>query len=181
MIITPRLALIPATVALLEAELRSKEEIEPLLGARVPDSWPPQFYDQAAVRFALRAIQNSPGSEAWWFHYFVLRGSAGDTLVGAGGYKGPPADAVVEIGYSILPDYQRRGFASEAAGGLIAHAFSHAAVERVRAETLPELTASIGVLRTCRFALVGPGSEPGVVRYELTRRAWLGSAELSPA
>jgi len=42
-------------------------------------------------------------------------------------------------------------------------------VQRVIAETLPELTPSIGVLRKCGFRPVGEGSEPGVIRFELTR------------
>ena len=29
--------------------------------------------------------------------------------------------------------------------------------------------ASIGVLRKCGFRLIGEGSEPGVIRYEITR------------
>jgi RimJ/RimL family protein N-acetyltransferase len=178
-IITRRLTLIPATVALLRAELESARGMEPLLGARVPETWPPLYYDEDAVRFALRAIESSPGAENWWFHYFILRDLDGDTLIGAGGFKGPPADGVVEIGYSILPEYQRRGFATEAASGLVAHAFSHGDIDRVRGETLPELDASIAVLRKCRFELVGAGSEPGVIRFEVTRRVWLGLPDLS--
>jgi [ribosomal protein S5]-alanine N-acetyltransferase len=179
MIITPRLTLIPASAADLQAELSSRKELEASLGARVPESWPPLYFDEDAVRYSLHAIATNPGTERWWFHYFILRGADGDTLIGAGGYKGPPADGCVEIGYSIVPEQQRRGLASEAASGLIAHAFSHQGVERVRAETLPELAGSIGVLRRCGFAFVGVGSEPGVIRYELTRAAWAGVPELS--
>ena len=35
------------------------------------------------------------------------------------------------------------------------------------AETLPELTASIRVLEKNGFRFAGPGSEDGVIRYEL--------------
>jgi len=42
----------------------------------------------------------------------------------------------------------------------------------VIAETLPELTPSIGVLRKCGFELIGEGSEPGVIRFERTRAAY---------
>jgi RimJ/RimL family protein N-acetyltransferase len=42
----------------------------------------------------------------------------------------------------------------------------------VIAETLPELTPSIGVLGKCGFHLIGEGSEPGVIRFELTRAAY---------
>jgi RimJ/RimL family protein N-acetyltransferase len=43
----------------------------------------------------------------------------------------------------------------------------------VIAETYPSLIASIGVLRKCGFQLVGEGSEPRVIRFELTRPEYL--------
>ena len=64
-------------------------------------------------------------------YYFVLLPPAASPqtaareLVGNGGFKGPPsASGVVEIGYSILPAFQRRGFATEAARCLMAAAFA---------------------------------------------------------
>ena len=41
----------------------------------------------------------------------------------------------MEIGYSILADYQRRGFASEAVRGLLDNAYAHRDITRVIAET----------------------------------------------
>jgi RimJ/RimL family protein N-acetyltransferase len=48
-------------------------------------------------------------------------------------------------------------------------AFALPAVRRVIAETLPELAPSIGVMRKCGFRLIGEGSRPGVIRFELLR------------
>jgi [ribosomal protein S5]-alanine N-acetyltransferase len=48
-------------------------------------------------------------------------------------------------------------------------------VTRVLAETLPELAGSTGVLRKRGFVFLGAGSEPGVIRFELTRSAWEAS------
>jgi RimJ/RimL family protein N-acetyltransferase len=75
----------------------------------------------------------------------------------------------VEIGYSVLPEFRRQGYATEAAQGLIARAFAHPGVALVIAETLPDLFPSIGVLRKIGFGYVGEGSEPSIVRYELRR------------
>ena len=97
-------------------------------------------------------------------------------LVGTAGYKGPPdPEGTVEVGYGVVRDQQRRGYASETVRGLLANAFARPAVRRVIAETYPELVASIGVLRKCGFRHIGGGSEPGVIRYELTRREYAGS------
>jgi RimJ/RimL family protein N-acetyltransferase len=44
---------------------------------------------------------------------------AARTVVGDAGFKGLPADGVVEIGYSVIPDRQQRGYVSEAAAALV--------------------------------------------------------------
>ena len=86
-------------------------------------------------------------------------------LIGNGGYKGPPtSDGTVEIGYSIVEPYQRKGFGSEAARGLVDHAFQYPSVKRVIAETLPYLASSIGVLMKNGFRLTGLGAEEGAIQ-----------------
>lgn len=120
----------------------------------------------------LARLRRGADPAGWWMHYVVLPRAGERTLIGTCGYKGPPKGGTVEIGYGIVAEFQRQGFATEAADGLVAHAFSRPEIRRVVPETLPELTASIGVLRKLGFAPVGEGSEPGVVRYELRREDW---------
>jgi ribosomal-protein-alanine N-acetyltransferase len=171
---TERLELVAGTPEMARAELDGVRHLAPLLNAEVPASWPPELYDEGAIRYSLARMEEAPEAAGWWLWYFVLR--AGDAatprrvLVGVGGFKGPPSDdGTVEIGYSIVSDYQRRGYASEAVRGFVAHAFALPSVRRVIAETLPDLAASIGVLERSGFTLIGAGSEPGVIRYELRR------------
>lgn len=172
---TPRLDLVAATAEVLEAELRGHAELAAVLDARVPQAWPPPLYDEDAVQWALKCLRDDAAFEEWGVRYFVARepmAGGGAVAVGAGGYKGPPRDQDwVEIGYSVLPEYQRRGFASEAARGLVRHAFRDPRIERVTAETLPQLWPSIGVLEKVGFRFAGEGTEEGAVRYEITR-AW---------
>jgi ribosomal-protein-alanine N-acetyltransferase len=169
---TPRLELVPATLDLVQAELRAPEELGSLLTAEVPESWPPELYDRAAAEYTMARLGEGSDQTGWWQHYIVWTStqSRRRTLIGTCGFKGPPtADGTVEIGYSVLPEFRRRGYATEAAQGLTAHAFAHPVVALVIAETLPDLFPSIGVLRKIGFDHVGEGSEPGVVRYELRR------------
>jgi RimJ/RimL family protein N-acetyltransferase len=72
---------------------------------------------------------------------------------------------VVEVGYSIMSDYQGLGFASEATAALTGWAFSYPEVQLVTAETLPTLLSSIRLLEKTGFHLLGEGSERGVIRY----------------
>jgi [ribosomal protein S5]-alanine N-acetyltransferase len=173
MIRTERLELIPATPDLLAAALRSPAALGVGLDAQVPSSWPPEFLDPPALEFTRDRLSDAPHDGSWWMYFLVLpAGSADRVLVGTAGYKGPPVAGTVEVGYGIVTDHQRQGYASEAVRGLVARAFRVHEVHRVIAETLPHLTPSIGVLRKCGFELTGDGSEPGVIRFELTRAAY---------
>jgi RimJ/RimL family protein N-acetyltransferase len=171
MIATERLELVPATVALARAALDGEPALAARLDVVVPASWPPEFFDPPALQFTLDRLAEGAQQAGWWLHFVVLAGGAsGRTLIGSAGYKGPPSpDGTVEVGYGIVRDHQRQGYASETVRGLLEHAFAVPAVQRVIAETLPELTPSIGVLRKCGFRFVGDGSEPGVIRFEIPR------------
>ena len=158
-------------MALTQAALDGPEALAAALDAVVPETWPPDLLDEPALRFTLGRLGAGLEQAGWWMYFVILPDAEGGrTLVGSAGYKGPPsADGTVEVGYGIVGDHQRRGYASEATRGLVTRAFAHPAVRRVIAETLPELTPSIGVLHKCGFHLIGEGSEPGVIRFELTR------------
>lgn len=96
-----------------------------------------------------------------WIHGFSLVLADGDTVVGKGGFKGPPtADGVVEIAYGVIPDYQGKGYATEAAEALTAYAFNSGKVRVVRAHTLPESNASARVLTKCGFRRIGEVIDP---------------------
>jgi RimJ/RimL family protein N-acetyltransferase len=135
-------------------------------------------YDADAVQFSLEWLLRHPTQAQWGFYYFLEHAETGrrPVLVGAGGFKGPPdADGLVEIGYSIVPERQRRGYATEATRGLLSFAFADARVRTVIGQTLTTLAPSIGVLEKAgfRFARAGedPHAPPGsqVVRYAMTR------------
>lgn len=172
---TARLDLVPAAESHLAAELDGPEALAAALGIRVPEAWPPELYDRAAVEFSLVTVQNTPLEDLrWLFYYIVLREDADgrSTAIGVAGYKGPPEEGQVEVGYSVLPAYQRRGYASEAVNAFAGAAFADERVESICAETFPELIPSIGVLERCGFRLVGTGSEEDVLRFAVTRVEW---------
>lgn len=173
-IVTQRLELVPATVELVHAALAGRQELGNRLHAAVPPTWPPDFLDSAALEYTIARLAEGSDQEGWWMYFVIFRDDQAPVLIGSGGYKGPPApDGTVEVGYGIVRDYQRRGFATEVAAGLIARAFDVPGVQRVIGETLPSLLGSIGVLKKCGFSLIGAGSEPGVIRFELTREDYL--------
>jgi len=165
---TARLELVRATIGTVEAAIEGGARLGELLGARVPAGWPPDLLDEAALRFTADRLRESADDAGWWLRFVLLAGEP-KTLIGVAGYKGPPAEGAVEIGYGIVGDRQRRGYATEAAEALVRRAFGDPRVERVIAETLPGLIPSIGVLEKCGFTRVAESSEPGVIRYERRR------------
>jgi len=160
------------------AALEGNETLGASLGALVPPTWPPEFLDSASLEFVLRRMVEGEPLSVWWLYFVVLgQPDTSRTLIGSVGFKGPPTDdGMVELGYGIVRDRHRQGYASEAVRGLLARAFASPEVTRVTAETYPELVGSIGVLRRCRFRFIGDGSEPGVIRYEITRAEYANPA-----
>jgi ribosomal-protein-alanine N-acetyltransferase len=166
---TSRLRLAPATIASLEAELRHDHAaLAKLLSVQIPSGWPPHLYDDDACLYSLNKLRESPAQVGWWTWYILLPLAGGKPhLVGVGGFKGPPVHGVVEIGYGIVGGFQRRGYATEAAAGLVCWARAHPDVRMVAAHTLPQLTASIRVLEKNGFVRRGTPAEEGAIRFEL--------------
>ena len=163
---TPRLRLLPATLAIIDAELEGLSRLGRVLGATVPSDWPPEHHDRDTLMF-WRGQLAEPAAAGWWLHYALMTESEPPTLVGSVGYKGPPKDGMVEIGYSIVPSWQRRGLATEACGALIEGAWARGA-NVVVAHTLEQLTPSIGVLRKLGFART-ESSEADELQFTLHR------------
>ena len=167
---TARLELVRATLELAECEIPDRRRFAEMLCVPVPDVWPPPLNDEQSQKYFIDRLRKEGESD---FHgwYIVLREPR--QVIGNCGFKTQPQDGVVEIGYSILPESQRHGYCTEAIRALLARAFTHSSVERVGAETLPNLWPSIRVMEKCQMRFVGYGSEEeGVrtVRYEVKRQ-----------
>lgn len=165
LIATTRLDLVAATPETLKAAIENVPRMGMLLDAEVARGWPPDLLDEDALRWTLAKVEDPASPSEWWMYWIVLR--APRRLVGTVGFKGPPKYGVVEVGYGVVAEHQRRGYATEATQGLIDFAFARPEVKSVIAETYPELAASISVMTKCGMRLLGAGSEPGVIRYGL--------------
>jgi len=172
MIVTRRLTLIAATVALARAELENRAAFADLLGAVVPEAWPPESVVDALPLF-LGWLEAAPDKTGWFGWYALCRDicASGQVLVGGGGFLGPPQDGVVQMGYSVLPEFQRRGYATEMVRGLATWAFVQPGVDVIAAETEWANPASVRVLERTGFVMAGTAVDPGGTRFELRAAA----------
>ena len=168
---TPRLLLITVTEAMLEAE-RKGRGFDELVGAIVPNTWPPEYWDRKAIDYLYVRFQRNPDSRGWCRYVAVKQASAPPVLIGGCGCTEPPETLEeVEIGYSILREFRRHGYVTEAINAFVPWIFAHSQAHSVCAQTYPHLAASIGVLRKCGFVLDGTGKDPGTVLFRFRRPA----------
>jgi len=132
--------------------------------------------DAAGVRAEIEEmLARAPGEPGGWVQLSVVERASG-RLVGDVGLS--PADGepgVIKIGYTIDPEFQGRGYATEAIAALVAYALDALGAEVVRAYASAENTPSIRVAEKVGLRLVErleerDGDEVWFgVRYELRR------------
>jgi len=167
MIVTSRLTLVPATVALARAEIADRGEFSRLLGASVPDNWPPETAADALPLF-LSWLEAAPDRIGWfgWYALALIGDANTPTLVGGGGFMGPPRGGVVQLGYSVLPQFQLQGYTTEMVCGLVRWALAQEGVERIAAETEWANPASTRVLEKAGFIAIRAITGQGGARFE---------------
>jgi RimJ/RimL family protein N-acetyltransferase len=155
----------------LRAVVAGHEEAARHLAVVIPANWP-EFPE--AYTFALEKLAHGEDLRPWWTYVFIddRRGA----LVGSGGFTGrPTAEGIVELGYETAPAFRGKGYATEAAKGMLGFAFGHPEIVAVDAHTLPARNASVRVLERNGFEHLGavPHADEGTVwHWRMTRDAW---------
>jgi [ribosomal protein S5]-alanine N-acetyltransferase len=166
-IVTPRLSLIAITPELLLSEKAGEGRLGELTGCVIPPGWPPIDWEPHVFDFLLAQLAEHP-EQAGWPRYISFS-PAGEqrTLIGTvGAFTKADKPSECEIGYGILPEFEGRGFATEAARALIDYVSADPQITSIIAHTFPSLTGSIRVMEKCGLVFDGDGEE-GTVRYRL--------------
>ena len=152
---TPRLVLVAWTEELLD-------DLRPL-GADVPEGWPDEEL-QGLLDLYAGWLRDHPGVLGYGPWIAVDRDER--VVVGSAGFVGRPRDGEVELGFGTVPEARGRGYATEAAAGLVEWALEQPGVERVVARCDPANAPSIRVLEKLGFERVG--RESGLLRWVAT-------------
>ena len=122
----------------------------------------------------LASLEKASEPDPWRFGFALVHLESA-TVIGSAGFTGPPdANGIVEIAYGVVPAFQGRGYATEAAQALAVYAEADSRVRTLCAHTLPERNASSRVLEKCGFQRVSEINHPtdGLIwRWERPRAA----------
>lgn len=132
----------------------SEADLQLLANDIVPDSLARRLADGALPppQVAQRALGylRSGAAEPWCSVYHIVRESDG-VVVGGCGFKHPPRQGEVEIGYGVSPECRNQGAATAAVDALCRLAFAHASATTVLAHINPENLPSTRVAQKLNF------------------------------
>jgi ribosomal-protein-alanine N-acetyltransferase len=107
---------------------------------------------ESAEYFILPAMKKSVDDNYLFYTFWLVIEKTSRSIVAELGFKGSPGDeGEIEIGYGAFFNHQRKGFITEAVGGMIEWAKKRHDVKFILAETDENNLASIRVLQKNNF------------------------------
>ncbi len=152
-IVTPRLRLILLPADAIRGLLGGdRAGAAGLLGLSLPAEFP-AGPDDVFLQVQLRRMEDDPGGRGWCVRAMVR--AEDSAVIGHCGFHGPPkAVGRAEIGYTVFQKFRSRGYATEAAQGLIQWA-RHRGERKVFASVAPTNGPSLAVLNKLGFRHIG--------------------------
>ena len=143
-------------------------------------------YDEARGRALIASMQTAqPGVPGQWFQ-FALEVREGGALVGDLAFKVSEAEPrEAEVGFSLAPGHQGRGYGTEALRALLGYAFGTLALHRVYAVTdalnapAAALLERVGMRREAHYVenTWFKGAWGSELLYAMLEREWAGVRE----
>ena len=148
---TKRLRLIALDVENLRLSLEDPRQMEKNLGLQT-DTAVLEGEVRVAVEQMLAGVSMDEVNYLWYTHWQIVLKEE-NRSIGGFCFKGPPSETgEVEVGYGIEPEYQGKGYMSEALEEIIRWALEQPGVTAVVSETGKSNIASQRVLQKAGFA-----------------------------
>jgi [ribosomal protein S5]-alanine N-acetyltransferase len=161
-----RMHLIPMNRQTMELSLSDRETALSSIGIISPGAEPLPDWMKNIYRIKIARMDDAP--DAWLFStYFVMVLKESGEPAGEIGFKGPPAEGKVEVGYGTREYHQGKGLMTEALRVLSQWTFSQRQhpVQTIIAHTEKDNAASQRVLEKAGFSRTG--EEEGQDLWEL--------------
>ena len=154
-IATERLELVSMSPTFIEALLAGRRaEAEAIAGLTLPDGWPDPR-DERFLRLRLRQMGEDEGVQPWLVRAMVSRDRERGMLGHIGFHGRTDGRGAAELGYTVLPPFRRRGYALEAAQGLMDWAAREHGVRLFRLSIAPDNAPSLAMTAKMGFRHVG--------------------------
>jgi ribosomal-protein-alanine N-acetyltransferase len=164
---TKRLLLISFSLDLKKAAMSDRARLVEMLGVRIPEHWPgPDLVE--ALPFFVENMEKAPSEPAW--DWIAIHKSDQSVIGDIGFMRGPDQEGVVEVGYSIIPEYRNQGYATEMARGLITWAFEEKGIKVVIASCLDDNIGSIKVLE--KVGMHRLEADGNMLKWEIRQEEW---------
>jgi RimJ/RimL family protein N-acetyltransferase len=146
------------------------------LGAALDEDWLADAIWLVGMR--RRQLGEHPDHLPWLIRPIIRResGERPQAIGYVNFHAAPDAAGTVEIGYTILPRWRRRGYATEAARAALRWAVADPRVRTLRASVAPDNEPSRRLVAALGFVQVGEQWDPEDGRelvHEITREAFL--------
>jgi RimJ/RimL family protein N-acetyltransferase len=168
-IITNRLYLLPFTLEICKELLKGNNSILSLYDLKPSTNWPDQDMLETLPRIIinLQKVSEPTGFESW-----LIINKQNRSIIGDIGFKGEPnPEGVIDIGYGIIEQERQKGYASEAAKGLINWAFTQPYVKSISAQSL---SSNIGSAKTLeRLSFYKTGKKGNFLQWRLFKESWI--------
>lgn len=148
-LITKRLILIPYTISLCENILNNDYKDLEVLNLKKGKSWPDADVLDTLPRIInnLSKVEFPTGYESW----IIIKKDTSE-IIGDLGFKGfNHQEENIDLGYGIIKEERRKGYAEEAVSEIINWAFSNTIIKEMTAHCATENSSSIHLLNKFNF------------------------------
>lgn len=152
---TERLKIITFTVEMMEAFLKGNNEIEKITPYKVAPGYPLEVYKQF-FEYKIDRFRKFPNENDW---EGIIIHKEDNMIMGDMGFKGGPEEGIINIGYSIVPSYQGKGYATEMGKAMVGWGLSQPNVKTVIATCDTDNFASKKVLEKIGFHITNTTEE----------------------
>ena len=143
--------------------------------------WKPQ--GKSDVRQFIRKLQTlAPGMPGIWYQYAIVLQQSGELIGDCGIHVPLTAADTAELGMTLAPEFQGKGYAEEALRALIRYCFETLHMHMIVARTVPQNTRSIALIDKMGFQPSRPDwpaftPEKGELIFVLDHHSWEQSGD----
>jgi [ribosomal protein S5]-alanine N-acetyltransferase len=152
MIETSRLTIIPLNYPQLELYMQGEGKLEKEFRLSITGRTVAPDIKERVTDLILPKVKAAIADEYLFYTFWIVIEKTSKIIVAELGFKGEPdKNGKIEIGYGTMYEQRKKGYMTEAVGGMIDWAKQRADVKYILAETDEKNLASIKVLKKNKF------------------------------